>query len=33
MHHNLRSVAPMELKEGQERLGETAAYLTVPERV
>jgi len=30
MHHNLRSV---ELKEGQERLGETAAYLTVPERV
>lgn len=29
---HLRSVAKMELKEGQQKLGESAAYLTIPER-
>lgn len=30
---HLRSIAKMELKEGQEKLGASASYLTVPERI
>ena len=30
---HLQSIAKLELREGQARLGETAAYLTMPERI